>query len=86
LTVSPVLSAVVIIYFFLIQQLENHVLVPQIMKKTLGLHPIAIIFALLAGGKILGILGIIIAVPVAAALSVLFNEFYKYNRGGKSGN
>jgi predicted PurR-regulated permease PerM len=83
LTISPLLTLIVVVYFFLVQQIENHVLVPQIMKKTLGLHPVAIIFALLAGSKLLGILGIIIAVPVAAAISVLFNEFYQIKAGVK---
>lgn len=82
LTVSPLLALIVVIFYFLIQQLENHILVPQVMKKSLGLHPVAIIFALLAGAKLLGILGVIISVPVAAAISVIFNELYKSNKGG----
>jgi predicted PurR-regulated permease PerM len=86
LTSSPFLALIVVAYFILLQQLENHILVPQVMKKTVGLHPIAIIFALVAGSKLLGILGIIIAIPVAAAIGVLFNEFYKSNIGGTNGN
>lgn len=83
LTTSPVLSLIVISFYFLVQQLENHILVPLIMKKTLGLNPVAIIISLLVGGKLLGVIGIIIAVPVAAIISVLFNELYKNNLGGE---
>jgi predicted PurR-regulated permease PerM len=83
LTTSPILALIVAVYYLLIQQIENHILVPQIMKKSVGLHPIAVIIALLAGGKLLGLLGMIIAVPVAAAFSVIYNELYKVNSGGE---
>ncbi len=76
LTTSPLLGLMTGFWFVLVQQLENHILVPQIMKKSLGLNPLTIIFALIIGGKLMGIIGMIISVPVVSALSVIFNEYY----------
>jgi len=54
-----------------VQQVESNVLAPKILGDSVGLHPLWIIFALLAGGQIMGIVGMIIAVPVAAIIKVL---------------
>lgn len=88
--VGPILAAIpaVIIAFFqgpltgvlttalylLINPLENHLLVPQIMRKTLGLSPVTIIIALLVGARLGGIVGMLLALPAAAALNELFND------------
>lgn len=77
LTISPLLGLIVAAWYVLVQQLENHIIVPLIMKKSLGLNPIVVILSLLIGGKLLGIIGIIISVPVAAAIGVLLEEFVK---------
>jgi predicted PurR-regulated permease PerM len=76
-TSSPLLALFVIIWYVVVQQLENHILVPQIMKKSLGLNPITVIVAVLIGGKLLGILGVLISVPVAVSVSIIFNELWK---------
>lgn len=75
LTVSPLTALFVLITYIVIQQLEGHFLVPKIMGKAVGLSPVIIILTLLAGAKLMGILGMIIAVPIAAALSVLIQEW-----------
>jgi predicted PurR-regulated permease PerM len=62
------------IMYIIIQQLENHLLVPKVMQKAVGLNPIISIVALLAGAKLAGILGALIAIPVATALSVLLQD------------
>jgi len=54
-----------------IQQLEANVLSPRIVGNRVGLHPLMVIFALLAGGELFGIWGVLLAVPVAAVLKVL---------------
>jgi len=77
LTQSPLLALIVLAFYVLIQQLENHILVPQVMKKSLGLNPIAVILAIIVGGKLLGFVGILISVPIAAAVGVLLEEFIK---------
>jgi predicted PurR-regulated permease PerM len=77
LTISPILGLIVASWYILVQQLENHIIVPQIMKKSLGLSPVVVIVAILVGGKLLGIIGILISVPVASALGILLEEFVK---------
>ena len=75
LTVSPALALGVAVFFVLQQQLENHVLVPKIMSRQVGVSPVVVITALLIGGSLLGVVGAIIAVPTAAILQVLFEDW-----------
>lgn len=77
LTQSPLLALIVLGWYVLVQQTENHILVPQVMKKSLGLNPIAVIIAIIIAGKLLGIIGILVSVPIAAAIGVLLEEFVK---------
>lgn len=74
LTVSPTLALGVTIFLFLQQQLENHVLVPKIVERQVGISAVMVIISLLIGGSLLGIVGAILAVPTAAILQVLFEE------------
>jgi predicted PurR-regulated permease PerM len=69
--ISPVLALWVTLLYLGLHQFENHVLVPQVMKRAVGLSPVVIIFSLLVGAKLLGIIGVVIAVPVASAVAVL---------------
>ena len=59
-----------------VQQVESNLLVPFIMGKQLELHPFSIIFFALAFGSLFGLAGAILAVPAAAVVKVLFDEFY----------
>jgi predicted PurR-regulated permease PerM len=74
LSVKPALALGVILFFFAQQQLENHLLVPKIMQRQVGISPVFIIIALLIGGSLLGIMGAILAVPTAAILQVLLED------------
>ena len=74
-TASPLKGLLILIAYIVIQQLESQFLAPKILGKAVGLSPVIIILALLIGAKLMGILGVIIAVPVAAALSVLAQEW-----------
>jgi len=60
----------------LIQQLESNLITPKIIGDKLGMHPLIIVFALLAGGELLGILGLLIAVPLTAALRIMVSFAY----------
>jgi predicted PurR-regulated permease PerM len=73
-TVSPTLALGVAAFFLAQQQLENHVLVPKVMERQVGVSAVVVIMALLLGGSLLGIVGAILAVPTAAILQVLFQE------------
>jgi predicted PurR-regulated permease PerM len=91
--IGPVLSAIpalavastvslnkvlfVAIFFAVQQQLENHVLVPRIMSKQVGVSAVTVIASLLIGGSLLGIVGALLAVPTAAILQVVATEVLK---------
>jgi predicted PurR-regulated permease PerM len=74
LSVRPALALGVIVFFVAQQQLENHLLVPKIMQRQVGISPVFVIIALLIGGSLLGVIGAILAVPTAAILQVVFQE------------
>ena len=74
LSVSPTLALGVLVFFVVQQQFENHVLVPKVMERQVGVSAVIVIVALLIGGTLLGIMGAILAVPTAAILQVLFEE------------
>jgi predicted PurR-regulated permease PerM len=61
-------------YFLVYQQVENYVLVPRVMKRTVDISPLATIVAALIGGALLGILGALLAIPVAAAIQLVGTE------------
>ena len=64
---------------FLIGQIaEGYFLTPYLVGKKVGLHPVWIIFVLLAGGMLAGFLGVLLAVPVAAVLGVFIRRFFKW--------
>ncbi len=73
-TVSFEKVILVVIFFVVQQQFENHVLVPKVMSRQVGLNAVGVIVALLIGGKLLGIVGAILAVPTAAIFQVIFNQ------------
>lgn len=59
----------------IVQFLEGNVFVPLVMKKAVGLSPITVIIAMLIGGKLMGLVGIILSVPVASVVSLLLSEY-----------
>jgi predicted PurR-regulated permease PerM len=73
-TVSMKKVVLVLLFFVVQQQFENHVLVPKVMERQVGVSPVTVIIALLIGGKLLGLVGALLAVPTAAILQVLFAE------------
>lgn len=77
---SPLMALWVLILYLVIQFFENNFFVPMIMRQTVGLNPIISIFALLIGGKLAGIVGIILAIPVVTALSVFTQDFFLKKR------
>jgi predicted PurR-regulated permease PerM len=73
--ISPLTGLGVAASAFLIQQLENYIFVPKVMEKSVGVSPIITILALSIGGRLAGIVGIIISVPIVITLNVLFKEY-----------
>ncbi|MEN9558650.1 MAG: hypothetical protein RL141_1019 [Candidatus Parcubacteria bacterium] len=75
---SPMLGLLTFILFVLVQQVENHVLVPKVMERAVGINPVISIVALLVGGKLFGVAGAIFAIPVATACSVVLMEWWRF--------
>jgi predicted PurR-regulated permease PerM len=80
LTVSAKLALYTIVLFVIIQQLENHILVPAVMSKATALNPVIIITAILIGAKIFGFVGIILAVPGAVLIQELIDGWSETKR------
>lgn len=76
LAVSPTVALGVIVFFLIQQQVENHLLVPKLMERQVGVSAVFVIVALLLGGRLLGIVGAILAVPTAAIVQVLLEELW----------
>lgn len=74
LTISPWTAVLVGILYIVIQQIEHHILTPLIMKKAVGLDPVVIIAVLITGASLLGVIGMLIAIPFATALSVFVKD------------
>ncbi len=68
----------VLIFFFAYQQVENAYLTPRIMQAQVKLSPVAVLVALMLGGGLAGVLGALVAVPTAALVSVLVDEYLAY--------
>ena len=77
-TISWKMVLFVVIVNALCQMLESNVISPQIVGRTLHMHPMMIIFAILVGGELGGIPGLILAVPLFAVLKVVVQHFYNY--------
>ena len=63
--------------YFIVQQLENNAIVPLVMKKAVGLNPITTLIALIIGGKLAGVLGVLLAVPTTLFLETILIEVRK---------
>jgi len=72
---SPPLALFVLLLYIVVQQVENYVLVPKIMGRTVGTNPVIILLAVLIGFKIAGILGMLLSVPIVAAVNVFLSDF-----------
>lgn len=81
-TYSPALGLAVALLYFIIQELENYIIVPQVMKRAVGLNPVVVIIAMMIGMQIAGIVGIIISIPVTTALGVLADDLINHKKSG----
>jgi len=80
LSQSNILGLSMIALYFIVQQLENHLIVPFVMKKAVGIHPIITLIALIIGGKLAGIMGVILAIPVTIFLETILIEVNKFDK------
>jgi len=73
---SPTKALLVVITYVAIHQIEAHIVSPMVMARSVQLHPVVVILAVLAMGDLLGLVGVVLAVPTAAVGTVLLDEFY----------
>lgn len=66
-------SVILVLYFIAYQQLENYLVAPRVMRNAVDLPPLAVLVVLLIGGSLLGLLGALMAIPIAAAVKVLLS-------------
>jgi predicted PurR-regulated permease PerM len=76
--ISPLTGIILIVYFFVYQQVENNVLQPLVYGRSVHLHPLVIFLAVLAGGQLLGILGALLAIPVAEIIRIIGSEWLSW--------
>jgi predicted PurR-regulated permease PerM len=76
---------VVLVFFVLYQQLENHLLQPMIFSRTVKLNPLTVIVAILVGAELLGMLGALLAIPVASMIQVILRDIWDHRRGQLKG-
>lgn len=74
---GPGLFFLVLIFYIVIQQIQNNFIAPKVMQKAIGLNPILSIIAVLVGAQFGGILGALIALPVATALKTILEDIFK---------
>ena len=80
MTVSPVKALVFLVFILILQQLENNLIYPKVVGSSIGLPGIWVLAAVTVGGGILGVGGMLLGVPIAAALyRMLRDDVYKYD-------
>lgn len=71
----PTATIIWVIWAIVYQQIENHLIQPQIQKRTVNVHPFITIVAVLFGATLLGVMGALVAIPVAASIQILLREY-----------
>ena len=77
---STTSGVIVLIFFILYQQLENHVLQPVVYGRTVRLSPLAVLIAVLIGAELAGIVGALAAIPVAGTIQVILRDWLEHRR------
>jgi predicted PurR-regulated permease PerM len=76
LATNPILVVWVVLSYTVIHQIEAHVIQPLVMSRAVALHPVVVVFAILIMGTLFGFVGLLLAVPLVAALKVLVQELW----------
>jgi predicted PurR-regulated permease PerM len=77
---STTSGVIVLVFFIVYQQLENHVLQPVVYGRTVQLSPLAVLIAVLIGAELAGVIGALAAIPVAGAIQVLLIDWLQHRR------
>ena len=84
--VSPFTALKVLILLIIVQQLEGHLVTPQVMGKRLDIHPLTVILLLFVAGSLYGFIGILIAIPTYSVVKVIVRNFIKFYKLRTSDN
>jgi predicted PurR-regulated permease PerM len=76
----PTVTIVWIIWAIVYQQLENSVIQPQIQRRAVNVHPFGVLVAVLFGSTLFGIVGALLAIPIAATILITWREYWEYRR------
>lgn len=77
-SISPWLALGVLVLYLVVSNVEANILYPKIVGDIVGLHPLVIIVALFIGAEARGVMGALLAVPLAVVIQVLFEQFYRF--------
>src|SRR4051794_31412432 len=77
----PLAGIVLVVWFVVYQQIENHFLQPVIYGRTVKLSPLVVLVAVLVGAKLAGVIGALGAIPIAGAIQILIIDYLRYRRG-----
>lgn len=83
--ISPPTAALSLLGALAIQQAENHLIVPQVMRRAVGLNPLIVILAITIGGKLLGISGALLAVPIVVVIHIFLEEYLSIDLSSSTG-
>jgi predicted PurR-regulated permease PerM len=76
----PTTLIIWVAFLVVYQQVENNVIQPVVYRRTVAIHPLLVIIAVLIGGSLLGVLGALLAIPIAATIQILVKELWQYRR------
>jgi predicted PurR-regulated permease PerM len=80
LTQSVTAAVVVLAFFVVYQQLENHLLQPVVYGRTVALSPLAVLISVLVGAEVAGVIGALVAIPVAGTIQILIVDWQRHRR------
>jgi predicted PurR-regulated permease PerM len=72
---------IVVVFFVVYQQLENHLLQPLIFSRTVQLNPLTVLIAILIAVELAGLLGALLAIPIAAMIQIILRDLWARHRG-----
>lgn len=76
----PTDTIIWVVVIMVYQQIESNVLQPYVYRRTVNLHPLVIISGILVGASLLGVLGALVAIPIAAAVQILLRDYWRHRR------
>jgi predicted PurR-regulated permease PerM len=71
-----------LIFLLVWRGIQDYVTSPRLLGNTLELHPLTVLFGVLAGGEVAGVIGVFLSIPVLATLRILWHTFIQFRRSG----